>query len=98
MAGSENERHREAKRERDGGHDLEIDQRLHANTPDLAQIARARDAVHHHAEDDGADDHRNKFQEGVAEHLETNGEIGRGDAERYAKRERGDDLREKRFI
>ncbi|OIQ67277.1 hypothetical protein GALL_511450 [mine drainage metagenome] len=58
--------------------DLEIDQRLDADPPDLLEVAGAGDTVHDNAEHDRRNDHRNQFQEGVAEDLQADGKFGRG--------------------
>ena len=67
LAGREQIGECQADDQRDGGHDLEIQQRLAADAADFLQIAGAGDAVHHDAEHDRRHDHRDQLQEGVAE-------------------------------
>ncbi len=94
LAGPDEIGEHQADGEGDRRHDLEIDERLDPDAPDLLQIARPRDAVHDDAEDDRRHDHRNELEEGVGEKFQADGESGRGDANRDAKHEPGDDLRE----
>ncbi len=81
--------------QRDRGHDLEIDQRLDADPADLLEIAGAGDAVHHDAEHDRRDDHRDQLEEGVAEDLQLDGEIGHRHAEHDPEQQRHQNLYEK---
>ena len=85
-------------RERDRGHDLEIDQRLAADPPHFLEIASAGDSVNHDAKDDRRHDHRDQLEKGVAEELEADGEFGREHAERDAENEARDHLREQGFV
>ena len=50
--------------------DLEVDQRLAADPPDLLHVAGAGDAEHDRAEDDRADQHLDEGDEPVAERLQ----------------------------
>src|SRR6266852_2574208 len=81
--------------QRDRGHDLEIDQRLDADPADFLEVAGARDAVHHDAEHDRSDDHRNQLQKGVAQDLELDGKIRHRHAECYSQQQSRQDLNEK---
>ena len=82
--------------QRDRRHHLEIDQRLAADPPDFLQIARARDAMHDHAEHDRRDDHRDQLQERVAENFQLHRESRRERAERYTGRESEENLNKQR--
>ena len=53
----------------DRGDDLEVDERLEADAPDLLHVLHAGDAVHDGEEDDRRDDHLDQLDEGVAERL-----------------------------
>ncbi len=94
LARADHEGEDEADDQGDGGHHLEVEQRLAADAAHLAQIAGAGDAVHDHAEHDGRHDHRDQLEKGVAEHLEADGESGSDDAEHHAEHQRHDDLHE----
>ncbi len=87
----------DTERERHRGHGLEIDQRLDADPADLLEIARCRNAMHHHAEDDGRHHHGDELQEGVAQDLEADREIWRPHAEQDTEEQRHHHLDEKRF-
>ena len=56
--------------QREGGDDLEIDQRLDADAADLLGILDMRDARYHRAEDDRRDHHLDQLDEAVAERLD----------------------------
>ena len=56
--------------QREGGDDLEIDQRLDADAADLLGILDMRDAGDHRAEDDRRDHHLDQLDEAVAERLD----------------------------
>ena len=56
--------------QRDGGDDLEVDEGLDRDAPDLAQIAHAGDAVRDRAEDDQPDHHLDQVDEDVAQRVE----------------------------
>ena len=86
---------KQADDQRDRGHHLEIDQRLDADPADFLEVAGARDAVHHDAEHDRSDNHRNQLQKGVAENLEPDGEIRHGHAKRNPQQQGRQDLNEK---
>jgi hypothetical protein len=60
----------EADRQRQRGHDLEVEQCLHADPPDLRQVAHGSDAVHDGAEDHRRDHHLDELDEPIAERLE----------------------------
>jgi hypothetical protein len=94
VAGSEQIGEQEADHERDRGHDLEIDQRLDADPPDLLEVAGAGDAVHDHAEHDRRDDHRDQLEEGIAQDLQADRKVGSGHAEHDAEDQSGQDLHE----
>jgi len=51
--------------------------------------------MHHDAEHDRSDDHRNQLQKGVAEDLEPDGKIRRRHAEHNPEQQRRQDLNEK---
>jgi hypothetical protein len=53
--------------ERDRRHDLEVDQRPHADAADALHVAHLRDADDDRAEDDRRDHHANQLDEAVAE-------------------------------
>jgi hypothetical protein len=72
----EDEGEQQAERQRDGGHDLEVDQRLDADAADALQVAGAGDAVHHDAEHQHRDDHLDQLDEAVAQRLELDAELG----------------------
>ncbi len=57
VAGPDDVGEREPDDERDRGHHLEVDQRLHTDAPHLLEVAGAGDAMHHHAEHDRRHDH-----------------------------------------
>jgi hypothetical protein len=88
----------EAHHQRHRRHHFEINQRLDADPPDFFQVAGAGDAMDHHAEHDRRHDHRDQFQEGVAEDLEADREIGDGHAEHDPQQQRYQDLDEQRGI
>ncbi len=98
VAGAEDIGEQQADHERDRGHHLEIDQRLDADPADLLEVAGAGDAVHHDAEHDRRHDHRDQLEEGVAEDLQADGEVGNGHPEHDAEHQRGQNLNEKRGI
>jgi hypothetical protein len=50
--------------------------------------------MHHHAEHDRRDDHRNQLQEGIAQYLQADGEIGGGHPEHDPQQQRGKNLNE----
>jgi hypothetical protein len=56
--------------QREGGDDLEIDQRLDADAADLLGVLDMRDAGDHGAEDDRRDHHLDQLDEAVAERLD----------------------------
>ena len=56
--------------QREGGDDLEIDQRLDADAADLLGILYMRDAGYHGAEDDRRDHHLDQLDEAFAERLD----------------------------
>ena len=56
--------------QREGGDDLEIDQRLDADAADLLGILYMRDAGYHGAEDDRRDHHLDQLDEAVAKRLD----------------------------
>ena len=70
MARLENIRHHEADDQREGRHDLEVDQGLDPDAPNLAQVAHPADARDHGGEDDRGDQHLDELDEGVTEGLE----------------------------
>ena len=84
--------------EGDCRHRLEVNERLDPDPADFLQVARAGDAMHDDAEDDGRHDHRNELEKGVGKEFEGNGEFRRRHADRDAKHEAGEDLREQRLI
>ncbi len=56
--------------QREGGDDLEIDQRLDADAADLLGILDMRNARYHGAEDDRRDHHLDQLDEAIAERLD----------------------------
>jgi hypothetical protein len=88
----------EADHQCDRRHGLEIDQRLDADPSDLFQVAGAGDAMDHDAEHDRRHDHRDQLQEGVAEDLEADREIGCRHAEYDPQQQRHQDLDKQRGV
>ena len=80
--------------QREGGDDLEIDQRLDADAADLLGILYMRDAGYHGAEDDRRDHHLDQLDEAFAERLDP--VVGRErrpqPAEQRAEHDRDQDL------
>ena len=97
VAGAERESEHDAEHERDGGHHLEINQRLDADAADFLEVAGAGNAVHHDAEHDRRHDHRDELEEGVAEDFQADGEVRRQDPERDAQEQCDQHLDEQRF-
>ena len=60
-----------------GRNDLEVDQRLEADAPDLLEVAHRGDAVHHRAEDHRRDHHLDQRNEAVAERLQRSAGVGK---------------------
>ena len=69
-----------------------------ADASDPPQVAGAGNAVHHHAEHDRRHDHRNQLEESIGKEFQADGEIGRRHAERDAKDEPCDHLREEGLV
>ena len=65
----------QADEERQRRHNLKIDQALHADPPDAAQIAMPRDSRHQRAENQRRHNHLDQAQENVAEHPQMFGEL-----------------------
>ena len=84
----------EADDEREGGDDLEIDQRLDADAADLLGVLDMGDAGDDRAEDDRRDHHLDQLDEAVAERLDAGrgGEVGEGDADDDAEQDGEQDL------
>ena len=82
-----------------GGHDLEIEERLEADAADRPQVAHAADAGDDSGEDDRTDEHLDQLDEGVAQRLEGGPEFrlevaeqnARHDAEQHLTVETGDE-------
>ena len=68
----------EADDQREGGDDLEVEQRLGADAADLLHVADAGDAGDDGAEDDRGDHHLDQLDEAIAQRLH-GGACGRGD-------------------
>ena len=83
----EQEGQRQAEGQRDGSHQLEVDERLHANAADALQVAGAGDAVHDDAEDDQRNDHLDQLDEAVAQRLELHRRLRHEKAEQHAGHE-----------
>ncbi len=98
VAGAEQIGEQKTHDQRDRGHHLEIDQRLDADAADLLEIAGTGNAVHDDAEHDRRHDHRDQFQERVAEDLEPDGELGCRHPEHNAEQQRRQHLDEKRGV
>jgi hypothetical protein len=82
----------EADHQRDGAHDLEVQQRKTAGLAHLLHVFHAGDADHHRAEDDRRDDHLDELDEAVAQRLHGLAERGIEVAEQHADDHRGDHL------
>ncbi|MNX95806.1 hypothetical protein D3C86_1280960 [compost metagenome] len=93
-AGLEHVGQHDAQRQCDGGDDLEVDHRLDADPAHLLQLAGAADAGHHHAEHDGANQHLDQLDEGIAKWLELGGELGKAEPEQGAEHQRDQYLAE----
>ncbi|MNS84899.1 hypothetical protein D3C72_1187430 [compost metagenome] len=93
----EHEGQHQAHRQRDGGQHLEVDQRLHADPAHALEVARAGDAMHHHAEHQHGNDHLDQLDEAVTQRLELGGELGRKEADEHADHQCDDHLSEERF-
>ena len=78
--------------QRKRGHDLEIDQRLHADAADLLHVLHAGDAVHDGAEDDRRDEHLDQLDEPVAERLHRLAELRVEMTQQDAEHDRGKHL------
>jgi hypothetical protein len=94
VAGREYKRENKADHERNRCHDLEIDQRLDPDPPNLLEVAGAGNAVHHDTEHDRGDDHGDQFEKAVAQNLEAGREIGPQHADHDAEQQRHQDLDE----
>jgi hypothetical protein len=94
VAGRECKRENQANHQRHGRHAFEINERLDANPPDLLEIARAGDAMHHDAEHDRRDDHGDELQKRIAEDLQADREVRRGDTEDDPQEQGHQDLHE----
>src|SRR5450830_1428579 len=80
----------EADRQGEGGDDLEVQQGLAADPPDLFYVVHAGDAGDHGAEDDRADDHLDQLDETVAQGLEVDAGLRPVVADQYPQHD-GDD-------
>ncbi len=86
----------QADHQRQGGQHFEVDHRLQADTPDLFQVAGARDTADHHAEHDQADEHLDQLDEAVAKGFELQGEVGEAETAGDAEGKAQHDLKEDR--
>ena len=98
VAGAEDESEHDSEHQGDGCHDLEVDEGLDADTPDLLEVAGSRDAMHDDAEDDWRDNHRNQLQKSVAQKLELDGEVRHRHAQHDAQQQRDKNLNEERLV
>ena len=88
---------RDADQEGEGRQDLEIEDRLDADPPHLLEVTGARDAEHHHAEDEWRNDHLDELDEAVAEGLQGDGKVGCRDPEDDPQDQRHEHLPEQRL-
>ena len=79
--------HRETDRERYERDQLEVDERLAADTPELFQVVHVRDAERDREEDDRRDDHLHEVYEGVADRFHRLPQVGEEQPEHRAKRD-----------
>ena len=82
----------EAQDERDGGDDLEIDQRFDGDPPNASHVVHVGDAQHDRAEHNRRDEHADGLDEGVAERLHALASRGREVAEQHAGGHRPQDV------
>ncbi len=84
--------HEQADREGEGRHHLEIDQRLDRHPSDLPGLPDGGDAVHHGAEDDQPDEHRDQPDEQIAQRAHPFRRLRPGPADQRAQRHAGENL------
>ena len=96
VAGAEQIGQRDAQRQRNRRHHLEVDDGLAAHAPDLLQLAGAADPHHHDGEDDRRDQHLDQLQKTITERLQLLRKFGRPDAQRDAHRQGNQNLPEQR--
>ena len=94
VTGRERKRQDEPDHQRHGGHALEINERLDANPPDLLEIAGTGNAMDHDTEHDRRHDHGDQLQKRVAENLQADREVRRGDAQDDTQEQGRQDLNE----
>jgi hypothetical protein len=86
----------EADEERERGDDLEVDQRLHADAADLADVAGAGDADHQRGEDQRRDDRLDQVEEERRQRPHGQAPLRHEVAEQDADDETDEDLRRER--
>lgn len=91
-------RGREAEHQREGRHDLEVQQRLAADAADLLHVLHAGDAGDDRTEDDRADHHLDQLDEAVAERLHVGGDRRVEVAEDHADDDGEDHLHIEHFV
>ena len=82
----------------DGGHHLEIDQRLDADAADLLHVLHTGDAVDDRAEDDRCDQHLDQPDEAVPQRFQLLAGLGVEIADQHAKRDGTQNLNVKMTI
>ena len=79
----------------EGGEYLKVDQRLDADPAHALQVARAGDAMHHHAEHQHRDDHFDQLDESITQGFELDRELRNQKPQQYADDEGNDHLPKK---
>ncbi len=87
MSGREKVSNGQAHDQGDRRDNLEIDDGLGANAPNLPQVAGANDTVDDDTEDQRCDDHLDQFDEAVAERLELGSDVRPHDTDQNAKQQ-----------
>ena len=88
---------RQTQQQRDGRHDLKVDQCLDPNAPDAPKIACTSNPMDDHTEHQDGNDHLDQFDEAVAQRLELDGELGRTHAQDHPQEQCQQHLPEQRF-
>ncbi len=82
--------------ERDGGDDLEVDERLCADASYFADVSHAGDSGYDAGEDDGRERHADELDEAVSERLQGDGVMRSDGSEDDSERDADEDLQPER--
>ncbi len=88
----------QAEDEREGGHDLEVEDRLETDPPDRLDVADLGDAGHHDTEDERRDHHLDELDESVPERFQIGAEAGPEMADGDAGDNSDEHLEEQRLV